>query len=128
MPKKRGTTKKVKKPTSQKIEEKILHNLVELQKVNTDLSEKFNKLSNQLSDLLSLFEMAARSFASQPSVQSTDKDREFLEKIDKLLEQNKVIAKGLTLMEGKVREKLYGTGTSNPPVYGQPSRSFPPPR
>ena len=55
--------------------------------------------------------MSARSFAKQPQIQITEKDKEFLEKIDKLLEQNKTIAKGLTLMEQKMRERLYG------PVY-----------
>jgi len=42
------------------------------------------------------------------------KDHEFLQKIDKLLEQNKVLAKGLTLMEQKLRERMYGSsGTEN---------------
>lgn len=97
------------------LEEKIVHNLVELQKVHTDLAEKFTKLSNQISQLLTLFEMSAREFSKQINMPAIEKDKEFLDKIDKLLEQNKTIAKGLTMMEEKMREK----------IYGGPSRSMP---
>lgn len=102
--------------TGGSLEEKIVHNLIELQKVHADLADKFNKLSNQLTNLLALFEMTARSFAQQSTSNSLDKDKEFLDKIDKLLDQNKTIAKGLTMMEDKMREKLYGT-QSTQPVY-----------
>lgn len=97
-----------KQTTNQALEERIIHNLVELQKVHTDLSEKFSKLSNQIEQLLTLFEVSARAFAKQANIQGIEKDKEFLDKIDKLLDQNKLIAKGLTLMEGKMRERLYG--------------------
>ena len=91
-----------------KLQEMIIENLVELQRVHTNMAEKFNKLSEQIASLLNLFELAARSFAEHPANQGVDKDKEFLEKIDRLLEQNKTIAKGLTLMEERVREKVYG--------------------
>jgi hypothetical protein len=90
------------------LQEKLIENLVELQKVHTNMAEKFDKLSGQIANLLTLFEMAARSFAEHPANQGTEKDKEFLEKIDKLLDQNKTIAKGLTLMEERVRERVYG--------------------
>jgi hypothetical protein len=90
------------------IEKSLVENLIELQKVHTDLAEKFDKLTKQIADLLALFEMTARSFATHPGVQASEKDKEFLEKIDKLLEQNKTIARGLTLMEERVRERVYG--------------------
>ena len=32
-------------------------------------------------------------------------DQEFLDKLDRVLDQNKVIAKGLTLMEERIRDK-----------------------
>ena len=122
MPKKRVSTS-TKVSSTPRLEEKILHNLVELQRIHTNLAQKFDKLSDQLTELLNLFEMAARTFASQPHIQATEKDKEFLDKIDKLLEQNKLIAKGLTLMEGKMKEKLYGPG--NMP---SSNRGLPPPR
>src|SRR3989344_196224 len=73
------------------IEEQTLHSLVELQKVHLHLAEKFDKLTVQIENLLALFELAARNFAKQPSMQNTEKDKEFLDKIDKLLDQNKII-------------------------------------
>ena len=96
------------KSQTQNLQEKLIENLIELQKVHTDMAEKFDKLHGQLTNLLTLFEMAARSFAEHPANQGTEKDKEFLDKIDRLLDQNKTIAKGLTLMEDRLRERLYG--------------------
>ncbi len=96
------------------LENKILENLVELQKVHTNLAEKFDKLADQITQLLSLFEKAARSFGEHPANQVAEKDREFLDKVDKLLEQNKTIAKALTLVEERVRERMYGSPPSAP--------------
>tara|TARA_Y100000310_G_scaffold322883_1_gene382505 strand:+ start:187 stop:564 length:378 start_codon:yes stop_codon:yes gene_type:complete len=120
MPKKTPKRKRVRKRTStsakgEKLEDKILQNLVSLQKVHTNLADKFENLAEQISNLLALFEMSARTLAKQPHMQSTEKDKEFLDKIDKLLDQNKTLARGLTLMEGKMRER----------VYGQPPRRMP---
>lgn len=108
------------------LEDKIAHNLIELQKVHVNLAEKFEKLSDQISSLLALFEMAARNFAKQPQIQSMEKDKEFLTKIDQLLDQNKVLAKGLTLMEEKMRERLYGPGIRPPSRPGFPPQQFRP--
>lgn len=117
------------------IEEKILENLVALQKVHADLAEKFGRLSEQMTGLLNLFENAARSFAQHPANQVGEKDKDFLEKIDKLLDQNKTIAKGLTLMEERIRGRVYGapriqnTGDlesteENPPTSFKPLPKF----
>lgn len=94
--------------SKESLEEQTIQSLIELQKVHVNLAEKFDKLSGQIENLLALFELAARNFAKQPHMQNTEKDKEFLEKIDKLLDQNKVLAKGLSLMEEKMRERLYG--------------------
>lgn len=98
------------KRSRENLEDQLAHSLVELQKVHVNLAEKFDKLSHQIENLLALFEVAARNFAKQPHMQGTEKDKEFLDKIDKLLDQNKVLAKGLSLMEEKMRERLYGPG------------------
>jgi hypothetical protein len=98
------------KSKARSVDAKLLENFVALQKVNTNLAEKFDKLANQISNLLILFETAARSFATSPNVQANEKDKEFLDKIDRLLDQNKTIAKGLTLMEERIRERVYGQG------------------
>lgn len=104
---------------AEKLNELLIENFVNMQKALTNLTVKFNSLGDQISSLLRLFETSARSFADKLSsgVPDAEKDREFLEKLDKLLDQNKIIAKGLTLMEEKMRERLYGS----------PARSIPQP-
>ena len=94
---------------SKKVQETLVQNLVELQRVHTNLLEKFDRISNQLSSLLMLFETAAKSYSENPVNKVSEKDKEFLDKIDKLLEQNKVLAKGLTLIEDRTRQKVYGS-------------------
>lgn len=120
-------------PKREKLEDKLIENLVELQKIHTNLLEKFDKLTVQISNLLQLFEMTARSFAENPGNQASEKDKQFLDKIDRLLEQNKTIAKGLTLMEERIRGRVYGskeTEEENPeeqfhPSMSQENRPFP---
>jgi hypothetical protein len=87
------------------INKALIYNFVGLQKVMTNLAGKFDSLSDNLSKLLQLFEISARSFAAKEGV-TDSKDREFLDKIDKLLDQNKTIAKGLMLMEDKIRGRV----------------------
>lgn len=106
------------------LEEQTIHSLIELQKVHINLAEKFDKLTTQIENLLALFELAARNFAKQPNMQSTEKDKEFLDKIDKLLDQNKLLAKGLSLMEEKMREKIYGVGSTNIRPQFRPSQQM----
>ena len=100
------------KENNKDIEKQILENLISLQKVNTNMSEKFDNLTKQLSALLELFEGAAKSFGQTPGNHVSEKDKAFLEKVDKLLEQNKTIAKGLTLMEEGIR----GRAPRNRPI------------
>ena len=96
-PKKSGK----KKLTAGEREEMLIQNFVGLQHAMTNLSIKFGTLSDNLSELLRVFEGAARSFSKGDEVDNAD----MLKKIDSLLDQNKTIAKGLVLMEGKLRSK-----------------------
>lgn len=91
---------------SSAINEKLVENLIALQKIHANLAEKFDKLSGQISSLLALFETAAKDFSKQPAaIKESEKDKEFLEKIDRLLEQNKAIARGLIMVEDKLNAK-----------------------
>lgn len=93
-----------------KINALLVENFVHLQKVMTDNANKLDALAIQISKLLSLFEITAKSFTEKVSsgLPEIEKDKEFLDKLNKLLDQNKTIAKGLTLMEEKIRERVYG--------------------
>lgn len=95
------------------IERKIIENLVSLQKIHTNLIERFDKLSDQISALLNLFEVAAKSFTKQPAFE-VNKDREFSEKIDMLLEQNKTLARGISMMEERIRNYEQSKPEENP--------------
>ncbi len=110
---------------AEKLNELLIENFVNLQKVLTNLSIKFDNLADQIAKLLQLFEISAKSFADKLSttVPEIEKDKEFLEKLNRLLEQNKVIAKGLTLMEEKLRERLYSHQTP-PQGRTQPNKNL----
>jgi conjugal transfer/entry exclusion protein len=90
-----------------KLEGKMIENMNSLQKVQINIAEKFDGLTKELSKLLGLFETTAQIFANDPMHQITDKDTEFLEKVNQVLDQNKTIAKGLTIMEDKLRNREY---------------------
>ncbi|MBU0977503.1 MAG: hypothetical protein KKD18_03740 [Nanoarchaeota archaeon] len=121
-------SKRKKTTFDREIEHAILKNMVELQKVQTDLSEKFAHLAKEISQLLALFEVTARNFAkNMPESDQFTKDKEFLDKIDKLLDQNKTLAKGLSLMEERIRERLYSPpGKTAPEKKKEPEEEFTP--
>ena len=66
----------------------------------TNLSLKFDNLASQISKLLELFEISAKNLAHKNfGVESGNKDnKEITAILDNLIGQNKIIAKGLTLM------------------------------
>lgn len=108
------TTKKEKKP-DEELNKILVENFVNLQKVLTNLSAKFDYLSDNISKLLQLFEISAKSFVEkQKNIPQQElierqrdlREREFTEKIDKILDQNRTIAKGITLMDEKIKENL----------------------
>jgi len=111
----RKTSKRTPRKTSRKtnVEQALIDNFVSLQKVLTNLSIKFEELSSNMSKLLQLFEISAKTFIEKYSEKESDKgmdkersnDSEFLNKLDSLLDQNKTIAKGIMLMEEKIKSR-----------------------
>ena len=98
--KKSGENKKAeRKPSSSKkninVEKALIENFISLQKVMTTMAIKFDSLSNQISKLLEIFEISAKSLAEKGY---SMEDRKVVEKLDSLLEQNKIIAKGIALL------------------------------
>lgn len=76
----------------------LLDNFIALQRVLTDVSVKLSSLTEQISQLLKLFESAAKNFKERKEGEAGAMNK-ISEKIDSLAEQNKVIAKGLSLVE-----------------------------
>ena len=109
-------SQKQKKLSNQEIQLAVLENFVNLQKVLAEMSMKFELLSRNISELLMLFEESAKSFMKKYEEKGeTGEDKALLNKLDTLLEQNKTIARGLTLIEEKIRHKIYTEETvSNP--------------
>ena len=102
------------------IDEILIENFVSLQKVMTNLSLRFDELSSQIAKLLELFEISAKSLAKNDfeSENENENSKEIIEKLDNLINQNKTIARGLTLMhEIRPERKL------QPPRPGYPQLS-----
>ena len=112
-----------------KIEKVLVENFVSLQKVMTHLSVKFDNLTKQISKLLELFEISAKALAEKDfDLEKGGKDKKITEKIDNLLEQNKTIARGLTLVHEKIPEqkKFSYPPVQSPQQMQQPQISRPP--
>ncbi|MBI2629310.1 hypothetical protein HYW74_04460 [Candidatus Pacearchaeota archaeon] len=118
-----SSSNKSKSLSQTEINKQLIDNFVALQRVMTNLSVKFDSLSDQISKLLNLFEISAKSFAEKNAGKITKEDKEFLDKLDKLLDQNKLIAKGLTMMEERAREKM--NPSSSQPIMRQPEQNNP---
>jgi len=107
--KNKSRIKKVSKEKKNKELEKVLiDNFVSLQKVMVNLSVKFDDLTNQISKLLELFETSAKVLAEKDfDVEKNNKENaKILERLETVLEQNRTIARGLTLMHDKMMNLL----------------------
>jgi hypothetical protein len=81
-------------------EKLLVENFVSLQKVLVNLSGRFDDLTRQISELLKLFEDSAKVIVKNELDKEKDDrgDKQLLDTMISILDQNKVIAKGLTLM------------------------------
>lgn len=100
------TIPKPKVPTIRKtssVDKQLIQNFVTLQKVLVNLSVKFEHLSTQIEKLLNVFEISAKAITQKGFDPATAKETQDIQrKVDNLLEQNKLIARGLTLMGDRV--------------------------
>ena len=102
-----------------KVEKVLIENFISLQHVMTNLAVKFDNLSSQISKLLELFEISAKTLAEKGGL-SEGGDKKAAEKLDSLLEQNKVIAKGISLLHEKNNQEYS--------IQPQPVQRFYPPQ
>lgn len=108
------------------VEKILIENFVSLQRVMTNLSVKFDDLTNKLSKLLELFEISAKTLAEKDfdEKKSFADSKKMAEKIDVLLDQNKTIARGLSLMYEKIPgEASHEAGQHSEPPQRSPVRS-----
>ena len=101
--KKTGKRKVAPKPhksaTSINVEKALIDNFISLQRVLTNLSSKFEELSDKISKLLQLFEISAKALAEKDfDIGTSKKDKEIIKKLDTLIDQNKTIARGVSML------------------------------
>jgi hypothetical protein len=108
------------------IQQALIDNFISLQKVMTNLSVKFEELSTNISKLLQLFEISAKTFAERYSTEKLAPenavDSELISKLSTLLDQNKIISKGIMLIEEKIREKNNNFGEQQ--LQGRPTQQY----
>ncbi|GBE19498.1 hypothetical protein BMS3Abin17_00221 [archaeon BMS3Abin17] len=112
----------VKSKKNLNVEQALIDNFISLQKVMVNLSVKFGNLTTQISKLLDLFENSAKALTEKDfTLEKESKEtKKISDKIDTMLEQNKIIARGLTLLhEPQTHERP-------PPLPKQASQSMPP--
>ncbi len=128
--KKRSVTKK-KKSTRKKIsgtktsaknialEKALMENTLALQKITTNLAIKFDALSKQISKLLELFETSAQTLAEKEikNQETPQESKKLDEQMEKLFEQNKIIARSLSLLHESQQNKQNTEGYSSPPMH-----------
>ena len=103
-----------KKYSKEEIDLMLIENFVTLQHTMTNMAERFDVLSTNISKLLALFELSAKSFVEKNTgVVVTKEDKELIEKLDRLMDQNKTIAKVLMIMENRVKTKTGETPQVN---------------
>ncbi|MEN7982635.1 MAG: hypothetical protein ABFQ65_04260 [Nanoarchaeota archaeon] len=95
-------------------EKVLVENFVELQKVMVGLSEKFTNLSSQISKLLELFETSAKTLAEK----GFEDNQEIVKRLDSLLDQNKIIAKGIALLHDEEEHEIpkHFSNPNAPPI------------
>lgn len=93
---KKSITQGIPRIPKQNTEKILVENFVALQKVMVNLSIKMDNLTNQISSLLSLFEISAKALAEKGGVNIDNS--QVIKKVDNLLNQNKTIARGISLL------------------------------
>ena len=98
--------RRVRKRRDLGIDKVLIENFVSLQKAITNLSIKFEDLSDQISKLLNLFEISAKALVEKEvgSDRENKETKKIIENLDRLLEQNKILARGITLIHDKTNE------------------------
>jgi len=101
--------------SSNKNKEKILfENLIALQKVLINLSGKIGELTGKISKLLELFESSAKAIANKEfNFPKQVNEEKINSKLDDIINQNKTIAKALSLIHENEFKKDSSSETQN---------------
>jgi len=117
-----GVPKK-KRMTAREREELLIENFVGLQRAMINLSMKFENLSDNMSKLLNIFEVSARDYMVNKGRTTPEVDRDLVNRINLLLDQNKNILASVRSIEDKARKQENTKPVSAPVVVPQMSAS-----
>ena len=85
----------------------LLENSIALQGVLTNLAVSLDRLSKSMEKMLDVFKensMAIGEDKASSEVREA-REKELVDRLDNLIEQNRTIAKGLVLLESSIKEK-----------------------
>jgi hypothetical protein len=105
---------KKKKMSASEREELLIENFVGLQRAMINLSMKFENLSDNISKLLNVFEVSARDYMVNKGRTSPEVDKDLLNRINMLLEQNKTIINGIRSLDDKTKKQEAIKAPMNP--------------
>ena len=132
------TTKKRTKATKEKVQIELqpvfVENFVALQKIMVSLTQKYDSLNTKISKLLELFETSAKTLAKKDfklgNEETVEGQKEILDKVKTLEDQNKIIAKGMTMLheqqQGISQAQAPPQVPTGPGPTGQPVRGTAP--
>lgn len=91
----------------------LIENSIALQKKLIELVEAINETNSKLNNVLDLIENASKEIVKKEKERAKTKregESELANKLDELIKQNKIIARGLILLEKYVKEKIDKVG------------------
>jgi len=96
---------KKKKMSAREREELLIENFVGLQRAMINLSMKFENLSDNISKLLNVFEVSARDYMVNKGRTTPEVDKDLLNRINMLIDQNKNILSSIRSLEDKTKKQ-----------------------
>ncbi len=105
---------KKKKMSAREREELLIENFVGLQRAMINLSMKFENLSDNISKLLNVFEVSARDYMVNKGRTTPEVDKELLNRINMLIDQNKTIMNGIRSIDDKNRKQEFAKAPVSP--------------
>lgn len=100
-----------------KVEQALIENFIGLQRVLVNISTKFDNLSNQISKLLELFEISAKSLAKKELTETGNIEaKDIMERLDDIARQAGLIGRGLALIHEVGSESGRPMIPLNPPM------------
>ncbi len=93
-----------KRMTAAKRQELLIENFIGLQKAMITLSIKFENLSDNITKLLGVFELSAKDAMANGGRTTPSVDRELMNRINMLLDQNKNLMNSVRNIENRPKE------------------------